>query len=372
MTKKRTKSRPWGSVQIKQGRHYAVYTAHKGSARRIWEPVTPNTRTRALDLLAQRRHELAAGTWEDPTRVVRFETLAREWYATMSGQWSGQSAKLHKTRLERHILPALGDHPARSIDAPVLQRLVDDLGDALAPRTVRVVGRTVRQILKWGSRNHRIRALPDLTVNWPKLTRRSVDPLTHDEIRRVLDAALEYRPLLMWAMFTGMRQGEVLAAKWKHLNRKAGTYHVCESLNRDAEIGPTKTGEVGDVWVPQQLLDALDDQQAQIAAWRLAADRWDDHDLLFPSKHRPGRPQAHTATIRALRVASDAASVRRRRFHDLRHTCASLLIDQGETIVTVAKQLRHSDPSITLGVYSHMMPERGPEAMAKLAKAILG
>jgi integrase len=81
-----------------------------------------------------------------------------------------------------------------------------------------------------------------------------------------------------------MRQGEIMAAKWEHLNVEKGTYYVCESVNRRQEIGPTKTGDTGDVWVPPSLLNALEDQRRQIATWELAADSWKDHGLIFPAR----------------------------------------------------------------------------------------
>lgn len=362
-----SKRRPWGSVTERRGQWFAVYTPHKGSKRRVWEKATPNTRTRALDILAQRQHELAADTWDDPARTVTFDDLAREWYASMKGVWRPQTAKLQATRLEKHILPALGDLPARRVDGPALQTFTSSLD--LAPRTVRVIVSSVRQILRWGHRHNRLRSLPDLQVSFPKLVRRKVDPMTPAEIRAVLDCALDYRPLILWSVMTGMRQGETMAAKWEHLNEAEGTYYVCQSVDREGNFAPTKTGEEGEVWVPASVLRALDAQRQQIAGWNLARAGWTDHGLIFPSRVTGG-PMQHQTLIRALRVACEEAGVRRRRWHDLRHTCASLLIDQGESIVTVSRQLRHSTPAVTLSTYSHLMPERGAEALAKLDAAV--
>lgn len=361
--------RPWGSIIERDGRLFIAYTPHKGSSRRVWEPVYPQTRTRAAEMLAQRRHELTAGTWDDPARVVSFDSLAREWFGTMKGTWKAQTTSLQRTRLERHILPALGEMPARAIDGPALQRFSNDLAARLAPRTVRVIVSSVRQILRWGHRHHRLRSLPDLQVAAPKLIRKRIEPLTPDEIRRVLDAALDFRPVIYWSLLTGLRQGETLAARWANLDAGAGTFHVCESLQRDGTVGTTKTEDEGTVWVPPGVLQALEQQRAQIAAWSLAHANWHDHGLIFPSR-RTGGHMTHTVLQRAIRVACDGAGVRRRRWHDLRHTCASLLIDQGENITTVSRQLRHSNPAITLSTYAHLMPERGASALAKLDERI--
>ena len=364
---RRKRSRRWGSIVQRDGRWNAVYTPHRGSSRRVWEPVRPNTSTRAEEVLAQRRAEIGAGTWVDPARRLTFASLAAEWMETMSGSWRAGTVALHRVRLERHALPVLGELDVRQVDGPVLQRLANGL--RLGPRSVRVVIGTVRQVLRWGHRHGRVRHLPDLAVRFPALSHAEVQPFTRDEVRRILDAALEHRPLLMWAVLTGMRSGEIRAARWEHLDAAAGVYTVRQAVQRDGTVGAPKTGDVGAVWIPAPLLEALEAQRAQIAAWRLRAGAWTDLGLIFPSP-RNGMHMGHPTPVRALDRACREAGVPRRRFHDCRHTCASLLIDQGETILTVARQLRHRDPSITLRVYAHLLPDRGAEAMARLAASI--
>ena len=358
--------RPWGSAQRKGGQWYSVYTPHKGAKRRVWEPVHPNTRTRALDVLAQRQTELSSGGWDDPTRVLTFRSLVAEWMATMRTSWRPQTLLSTQGRMERTILPVLGDMDVRNIDGPMLQRLLVT-GD-LAPRTVRLGITLARQALQWGHRHGRIRVLRDLTVTLPAVPRSDIDPLTCAEVGKLLDNALEYRPVLMWAVLTGMRQGEILAAKWRHLDAEKGTYHVCANRNRAGEIAATKTSDVGDVWVPNELLDALEDQRKQNAVRRLAATKWQDSDAMFPGPH--GGHGSQMPLIRAFHRSLEAAGLRRRPFHHLRHTCASLLIDQGETILTVQHQLRHRQASITLDTYSHMMPDAGAAALQRLAGSI--
>ena len=357
--------RRWGSVQKRNGRWCAVYRPHKGATISKWERVYPNTSTRAEEVLAQRRSEIASGTYDDPHRKLTFGSLANEWFDTMSKSWRAGTIELRKINLERNILPTLNDEDVRRVDGPALQRLVNGLSGK-SPRTVRLIAQQVRQILRWGHRHGRVRVLPDLTVSYPTLSNKRIDPFTHAEVRALLAHAFEHRTLLYWAVMTGMRQGEILAAKWAHL--ADGTYHVCESLQRTMVISQPKTGDTGDVWVPPGLMAALADQRAQVAAWRLSSDDWTDHGLIFPGRH--GEPMQHGVARRALERTCKAAGIPPRSFHTLRHTCASLLLDQGESVVMVARQLRHRDPSITLRTYSHLLPDRGGEAVEKMERSI--
>ena len=362
------KRRPWGTVARRNGIIYAVYTPHKGTKRRVWERVFPQTRTRALDVLAQRQAELAAGTWDDPARVLTFASLVAEWFETMRGSWRPSTLDNYRIRMEHHALPYLADVDVRQIDGPALQRLATNLTPR-HPQTIRESIRTIKQVLYWGHQHGRIRTLPNLKVALPPLPHAKVDPFTIDEARKLFDHAFEWRPMLMFAVYTGMRQGEICAAKWANLDAERQNYTVRENLNRRNEYAATKTGDSGTVEVPQILLDALDDQLRAVAEWELAADEWRGDGLIFPNK-RHGGPNDHTVLIRAFKRACDTAGLRRRPFHHLRHTCASLLLDQGENILTVQEQLRHSKPSITLDTYSHMMPSRRKEALQRLAESV--
>ena len=361
-----SKRRPWGTAQRKNSNWFAVYTPIRGAKRRVWEKVHPNTRTRALNVLAQRQAEIAAGSWDDPAKKLSFETLAKEWFATQKSAWRPQTESTHRSRLQIHLLPKLGDMDVRSIDGPVLQRAVSAM--KLSPSTMRIVLGIARQILRWGHRHGRIRVLRDMSVKLPAVIKGKVDPFTLEEVTGLLANAGEWRPLLMWAVYTGMRQGEILAAKWEHLNAERGTYHVCQSRNRKGQLAATKTDDGGTCWVPRGLLRALDDQRAYTAERELFSDNWKDHGLIFPNSR--GKAYSPSPLVSAFRRACDGAGLRRRKFHHLRHTCASLLIDQGETILTVAAQLRHSDPSLTLRVYAHLMPDAGAAALRRLDEAV--
>jgi integrase len=103
--------------------------------------------------------------------------------------------------------------------------------------------------------------------------------------------------------------------------------------------------------------------------WKLACPK-SELDLMFPGPK--GKPLQHSNMLRLhFHPALTAAGLPRVRFHDLRHSYASLLIDQGETVVYIQKQLGHSKPTETLNIYSHLMEKHRPEAAAKLENGIV-
>ena len=104
--------------------------------------------------------------------------------------------------------------------------------------------------------------------------------------------------------------------------------------------------------------------------WRVACPI-SDQDLIFPNK--AGLPIDHNNLIkRHFTKALEAAEIEKIRFHDLRHTYASLLIEQGENIKYIKEQLGHASPTVTLNVYAHLMKKTNQEAAKELELVVFG
>jgi len=253
-----------------------------------------------------------------------------------------------------------------------LQRLVGcKIKQGLSPSYVREIYQLVRTILGFAHKHGLLHHPPVFHVTLPAVPRKEVDPFTPEEIRLLLNTAGEWRELIAFAIWTGCRQGEILAARWQCLDEKRGKFLVKNSLNRQLEFAPTKTKDEGEVWVSKRLLEELDVQKKRSALWRLASSEWQDLDLIFPRKN-DGTPQRHSTVKSAFQRICGAAGVPYRSFHTLRHTCASLLLSQNATLKVVQRHLRHKDVKITLGTYSHLLPDDGPQAVENLDRATMG
>jgi integrase len=188
----------------------------------------------------------------------------------------------------------------------------------------------------------------------PSVGRREMWILERDEIEKLLAAASDrYRPLLATAVFTGLRLGELLGLTWADVDFDAGLVRVRKQLD-------TKHGTLVETKTPQAVRDVV----LMPALGRLLR----EHKLASPHSTRTdpvfastkGTPM-HVRNIsrRGLEKAIEKAELEeegkpRFRFHDFRHTFASLLIAQGADVVFVSRQIGHANPSITLGIYSHL------------------
>ncbi len=194
-----------------------------------------------------------------------------------------------------------------------------------------------------------------------------IDPLAREEVRTFLDHAGEWHTFFMVAFCTGMRVGEMLAMKW--INLEGDNYSVTENLRRDRTFGAPKTrSSKAPVKLSPDVVAALRTQRKRVAEQRLQAKTWEDLDLIFPMD--TGKPYGdHSIRLRFHEMLK-ALNIPRRRLHDIRHTCAALMMKRGETVLAVQRQMRHASAKMTLDVYGHLYPEDHVEALARFDEQI--
>jgi integrase len=189
------------------------------------------------------------------------------------------------------------------------------------------------------------------------------------EIGKLIEATknLGARMLFLLAVMSGARQGELFGLKWADVLWGSNQIHIQRTFNNGAWYKPKSKNSV-------RKIDLGPVVMAELKKWRLACPP-NELDLVFPGdKDEDGKakPLLHSHVLRThFLPALTAAGLPKIRFHDLRHTYASLLIDQGENIKYIQKQLGHSKPTVTLDIYAHLMDENNPEAADRLEKAVL-
>ena len=188
--------------------------------------------------------------------------------------------------------------------------------------------------------------------------------LAPPEVRRLLDAADDrWRPIIQLAVFTGLRQGELLGLRWSDIDWNSRQVHVRRAWRSGAFVEPKTANSYRVVDIPGLVLHDL-------KKWKLRCPHG-EADLVFPNG--AGHPESHANLLqRGFYPALRRAGLRRIRFHDLRHTFASLLLANGEDIVRVSRLLGHASPKITLGVYAHMLPTEHYGTADRLSDLIFG
>jgi integrase len=313
------------------------------------------------------------GVWTDPN-------LGRETVAVIAAEWQASRHRTgpktrqgHDSILRAHVLSEFGERRIAAIDAADLQKWVNTLAEDLAPVTVSNVFAVLRMVMDFGVRRRYIPANPCSSVEKPSRRRRiTIRPLTHEEVR-VLAGSMpseSARVAVLMASYMGMRAGELWALTRSDVNLLRGELSIDKALKeitaKNTErlpdgyeritpslvLGPTKTHQTRKLNLPGFLADELE---------VLLSEPVSRAGFIFTDSE--GGPVRHGNFYRRTFTKHMPAELSGTRFHDLRHTCASLLIAEGAHPSSIQRHLGHNDIQTTLNIYGHMFPA-AQEAMA--------
>lgn len=204
-----------------------------------------------------------------------------------------------------------------------------------------------------------------------------IRPLNPEQARALLTAAREHRleALLTVAVSLGLRQGEALGLPWSAVDLEAGTLSVRQSLQRVKRtwqfVEPKSERSRRTVALPGVAVSALRAHRVrQLEERLLAGSRWQDTGLVFTTSI--GTPVELSNLTKEFRKLLAKAGIPRIRFHDLRHTAATLLLAQGVDPRTIMETLGHSQISLTLNTYSHVLPVLQQQAASRMNAALGG
>jgi integrase len=306
------------------------------------------------------------GAYVDPAAGrVAFSEWAERWFRT-TADLKPASRRTYRKLLDNQILPAFERATLGGIDTLAVREWIAGLVEqGLSPSRVRNAHQVLSQVLAAGVEGGRIARNPAAGVRLPRIVRRDMHFLTARQVED-LAAAVDprYELLVRFAAYTGLRADELVALRVRHLNLLRGRCEVGESATEvDGRLvwGPTKTYARRTVHLPRFLCE-------QLAAY-LAERPHGPDDLVFTAPQvGPLREQKFVANI-FKPAAARAGLPHRLRFHDLRHTCASLLIAQGASVKAVQAQLGHASATVTLDRYGHLFPDELQQLADRLQDA---
>jgi integrase len=363
--------------------------------RRRWE--TKDSKKETQDRLA----ELLRG--ENAEQVIETRTFKEygDWWLEnyAKGSIKESTYQEYESVLKKHVYPVLGSTNFVDVKRPQIRELIAaKKADGYEQSTIRNIMAPVRGMYNQAAEDGITERNPAARIG--KLNKRSKDkpkkkinPLTREEVQVLLKAAQEKKyshwyPLLLCACRTGIRQGELISLKGIDLDFNGRFIHVQRNLSR-GKISVTKNGKDRKVDMSKRLAECLSDFLSKRRAEALerelkkpAAKRRDRdevinqvmEDWLFQTPGilkkdgellGQGQIDRHNLLKTFNRILT-GAELRRVRFHDLRHTFATLLIEQGESLPYIRDQMGHSSIKVTVDIYGHLVPGGNRAAVDKL------
>jgi integrase len=234
-------------------------------------------------------------------------------------------------------------------------------------RTVLHIHRAFSKALKQAVAEGLIPRNPAAPVKPPQPRQEEIRPLNREQIRALFDAASGERleALYIVAVTAGLRRGELQGLKWEDLDLEAGMLQVRRTLSEPKGgyiFEAPKSGKGRNIRLTKRAIAAIrEHRKCQLEERLHKAGLWREEGLVFPSA--VGTPLWGGNLNRAFKAMLQRAGLpKSTRFHDLRHTCATLLLKQGVNPKFVQELLGHADISLTLNVYSHVLPDMGDAA----------
>ena len=360
----------------KNGGWMAQYYVHTAEGRKR-KTIYGRTRAEVAKKLAKALSDRESGLIFDAEGLKLREYLSR---------WLEDSVKdtVRNTTYERyeqisrtHIIPMLGDVKLKGLSPTHVRGLYKEKLQTLSPRTVQYIHVTLHKALKQAVNDGLIPRNATEAVKPPQVRREEIRPLTPEQVKQLLDAARGDRleALYTLAVHTGLRQGELLGLKWEDVDLESGSLHVKRTLTT-AKGGPRlaapKTkGSRRRVSLTRGAVDALRAHLArQLEEIDRASSLWQENGLVFASEM--GTPlDRRDLTSRQFKPLLKRANLpQKTRFHDLRHTCATLLLTKNVNPKVVSEMLGHSNIAITLDTYSHVLPNMQDSAARALEEAL--
>ncbi len=338
-----------------------------------------STRKEVADQVSRVLEDARRGVFPVSGRLTVADLL-QEWLT--QGARSTVRASTYRSYAEivrLHLVPDLGRVRLAKLEPAHVERLLRRKLDAgLSPRRVQYIHAVLRRALgravRWGWIARNVATL----VDPPRVRRHEIQPLSPSEIGRLFEALdrERLRALYILALSTGLRQGELLGLAWEDLDLRAGRVRVRRALQRvegvSTFVEPKSERSRRTVPVPGFACEALvAHRMGQEREREEAGSRWrGEGELVFCTAL--GMPlHASTVSHQFPRILKQAG-IRPRRFHDLRHSCATVLAGAGVPARVVMELLGHSQISLTMNTYSHVLPEMQREAGQRMEDFLRG
>ena len=364
--------------QRKDGRWEARYTAGRdpGTGKQVQRSVYGATQQEVRKKLAQLTAAIDAGTYKEPCKMTVGQWLDI-WQQDYLGGVKPSTAFLYGEQIRLHIKPALGAIKLESLNTHSIQGFYNKLD--LSPKSVKNIHGIFHRALQQAVAIGYLRFNPSDACTLPRVEQAEIKPLDEPQIAAFLKAIEGHRHELLYkvALFTGLREGELLGLMWDCVDFERGNITVKRQLRREQKKGgqyyitTPKNGHTRTItpapWV-MQLLQLQRRKQAELRLQVGAA--WENSGMVFTNE--TGGYLSYRTVYDCFKRIMAQIGAPSTRFHDLRHTYAVASLRAGDDIKTVQGNLGHHTAAFTLDIYGHVTDQMKQDSATRMENYIQG
>ncbi len=360
----REKSKGSWQIQIYTGtdldgkprRHFETVRGKKGDAQR-----------RLTELLSS----LDKGVYTPPGRLTVAEHLRNWLEGYVKTNCSQRTLDGYQSIIETHLIPALGHVQLKHLHPQAIQSYYGKACESLSARTVHHQHRVLSQSLKFAVRQGYLGRNPAEMVDPPSPSKKAMRTLTPGEVEVLFDSAQDnyYYPVIYTAVSTGLRQAELLGLRWRDIDLDMLSISVSQVLYKRRGVCQFKEPKTSHsrrrvAMTPKLALYLREYKVEREWLYRELGRQLTLDDLVFTSiDNEPLNPSVVTHNFHKIAIRAGLTGVR---FHDLRHTFASLMLLRGAKPKVISEALGHASVAFTMDTYSHIIEGMQEDAMALL------
>lgn len=376
-------------TSTRNGKQYtywqARYTAgyDPGTGKQIQRSITGKTQKEVAQKLKQATYELDQGTYTAPCRLTVLEWLDT-WKKEYTEDVKPSTAYIYKKNIDMYIVPYIGSVKLQALTTPMIQALYNKLlkpekegAKALSAKSVRNVHGVLHKALQQAVLVGYIRGNPADACKPPRAEKKEVYPLDESHVADFLKAIQDHPHEYLYkiALFTGLREGEVLGLTWDCLDFEHGTLLIKQQLRREQQKGgkyyfsPPKNSKPRVLSLAPSVVRLFRCQKLKQNYQRLeAGELWTENNLIFTNQ--TGGVLSYRTVYDCFKRVMAKIGSPATRFHDLRHTYAVLAIKSGDDIKTVQENLGHATAAFTLDVYGHVTAQMRKDSANRMEEVI--
>ncbi|MBM7604009.1 integrase [Metabacillus crassostreae] len=359
----------------KNNKYYYVTDIYINGKRKQKKKRGFNTQKEAKQALTEVQDKINKGTYVEPSNMFLKDFL-EEWFRSKRNEIGIQTQGIYQIYLNNYIIPNIGDLKLSSLETIKLQTFINDLSEnGYSAGTIKKVYNILSNSL---SHAHDLELIPKNYAQKVKIPRvnnkKEITIWNSKQISTFLNIAKSENMFLIFhlALTTGMRQGEILGLRWKDVNFEKGFLKVSQTLSHDGKTfieGAKSKTSIRTIPLSRNTLELLKQHKSFLENIK------NEYNGVFNPNNLVNFSQVGTAinpanVRRTFNRIIKNANLPKIRFHDLRHTHATLLLSEGINPKVISERLGHSNIKITLDIYSHVLPTMQEEAVNIIDKII--
>lgn len=335
------------------------------------------TKKEAQTALTHAESEILKGDYSEPSKIL-FGDYLDLWLNDKKTRIKTSTYGTYYWLVTNYIKKGLGHIQISKLTPMLIQQYYNELitNRSIVNENIQkihsLINNSLNRALRWGLINKNVASL----VDRPRSTKREISVWTLEQIHKFLHES-DTDPLAIAfhiAITSGMRQSEILGLRWKDIDFTDNYLSVVQSLSHDGKtmsVGSKTKSGTRKIHLPIETMEMLrKNQRIQENDKKHYTGIYQDHGLVVCTS--VGTPVNPRNLMRTFYRLTKSSKLPRIRFHDLRHTHATLLLKQGVNPKIVAERLGHADVRITLDTYSHLLPSMQLETANNFGKMFYG